>query len=46
MSTPHMVGSIISIEWLAARMGLPVEQVRERVEEGLRNEQYQDQSQP
>lgn len=45
MSTPRMVGSIITIEWLAQQTGKPVEEVRQKVEEGLRNEQYQDQSQ-
>jgi len=45
MTTPRMVGSIISIEWLARQIGLPVEEVRQKVEEGLRNEQLENHAQ-
>ena len=38
MSTPRMVGSVISIEWLAARMGLPVEHVRQKIEQAERRD--------
>ncbi len=32
MTAPQMVGSIINAQWLAAQMGLPVDEVRERIE--------------
>jgi len=31
MTAPRMVGSIISIEWLARQLDMPVEEVRERI---------------
>ena len=31
MTAPQMVGSIINAQWLADQMGLPVEEVQERL---------------
>jgi len=38
MSTPRMVGNIITIEWLAHQMGLPVEHVRQKIEQAERRD--------
>lgn len=40
MTAPQMVGSIITVEWLARQMGEPLEQVTARIEQARKEDQW------